>query len=78
MSEEDINEEPRPTLANWTEFAVEDLELNEHERAWNRYVFLKQAEINAMLDLLPQVRKGVRVDTLCTANGDAGCDPVKE
>lgn len=78
MSNEERSQEPELTLENWTEFVVEDLDLNDDERKWNRYIFLKQAEINAMLDVLPQLRKQNRVDSLCTANGDAGCDPVSE
>jgi hypothetical protein len=73
----DEAEKPRVTLENWSEFSLEDLgEMSDVEAVWNRYVLLKQAEINTMLHLLPQLRKN-RIDSLCSAvNGQ--CDPLPD
>lgn len=78
MSEK--QELPSLTLENWSDYVLEDIsedDMNEDERTWNRYVVMKQAEINTMMRSLPNLRMN-RIGTLCSATGDGGCDPLDD
>lgn len=71
--------EGRPiTLENWSEFVLDELSADVEEKIWNRYVVMKQAEINTMMRALPTVaRMKPRIDSLCSAV-DGGCDPLQD
>lgn len=43
------------TLENWSSYSLGDLKQGAQDEIWNRFVTLKQAEINTMLRLLPEV-----------------------
>lgn len=68
--------EEQLTLENWNDFVIDDLDANSDQQIWNRFILLKQAEINTMAQLLPQRQKR-RVDTLTSATSK-GPDPLPD
>lgn len=84
MANDDMEPRTEPdsgelTLENWSDFVIEDLDATPEQQAWNRFIVLKQAEINSMARILQKGGKGRnRVDTLSSANSDGSHDPLPD